>query len=108
DDDFNTPKALGFIFDIIKELNTTKDEERMVEGYYLVREEFGPIFGLFDEEEKTTVDLKFDEMVESFVELRNEYRKMKRFDVADSIRSTFSKVGITLKDTPDGTKWEIS
>ena len=108
DDDFNTPKALGFIFDIIKELNTTEDEERMVEGYYLVREEFGPIFGLFDEEEKTTVDLKFDEMVESFVELRNEYRKMKRFDVADSIRSTFSKVGITLKDTPDGTKWEIS
>lgn len=107
DDDFNTPKALSVIFDVIKELNSTEDETILEEGYYLVREEFGPIFGLFDIPPKSVSTETLDNVLRSIIELRNEYRKNKNFEVSDKIRDYLLKAGIQLKDTPEGTKWGV-
>jgi cysteinyl-tRNA synthetase len=50
----------------------------------------------------------FKEMVEARVEARNAARKAKNFAESDRIRDELAKMGIVLKDTKDGTTWEIA
>jgi len=46
--------------------------------------------------------------IESKVEARNAARKAKDFKESDRIRDELAKMGIVLKDTKDGTTWEIA
>jgi len=107
DDDFNTPRALSVIFDIVKELNSTKDKAILEEGYYLIREEFGSILGLFDVPPRSVSTEMLDKVLKAIIDLRNEFRRNKSFEVSDKIRDYLLKVGIQLKDTLEGTEWSI-
>ncbi len=46
--------------------------------------------------------------VESLIAARNAARKEKNFSAADRIRGDLEKMGVVLKDTKDGTTWEIA
>jgi cysteinyl-tRNA synthetase len=46
--------------------------------------------------------------VDSLVEARNAARKAKDFKESDRIRDELAKIGVVLKDTKDGTTWEIA
>jgi cysteinyl-tRNA synthetase len=48
------------------------------------------------------------EKVGSLVEARNFARKVKDFRESDRIRDELAKMGVVLKDTKDGTTWEIA
>ncbi len=48
------------------------------------------------------------EHVDACVEARNEARRAKNFREADRIRDELAKMGVVLKDTKDGTTWEIA
>ena len=109
-DDFNTPGAVAMIFDLVKELNKAMDEsneEKALKVYQLIRREFGPVLGLFDLSRESRELGKEKELIETLVEVRNELRKEKRFDLADSIRNRLAGMGIKLKDTKEGTEWSI-
>ncbi len=110
DDDFNTPKAVALIFDLIKELNVAMDEGnegRAIKAYHLIRREFGPVLGLFDlEREEKKVEVKEEELIKTLVRVRSRLREEKRFDMADMIRDSLKEIGIVLKDTKEGTVWE--
>lgn len=107
DDDFNTPKALGVIFDVIREMNSTDDKTILEEGYYLIREEFGPVFGLFDVPQENVSTQKLDDVLKVVINVRNEFRRNKNFEMADKIRNELNNIGVRLKDTPNGTEWSI-
>jgi hypothetical protein len=49
-----------------------------------------------------------ERQIENLIELRNEARKAKDFEEADRIRDELAKMGVVLKDTKDGTTWEIA
>jgi cysteinyl-tRNA synthetase len=49
-------------------------------------------------------DNKMDELIAA----RNDARKSKNFKEADRIRDELAKMGVVLKDTKDGTTWEIA
>jgi len=40
--------------------------------------------------------------------VRSELRKAKQFALADMVRNRLSDLGITLEDTPQGTRWKAS
>ena len=65
------------------------------------------ILGLFEE---PPVDVVKDNMAENLITLlidvRNEARSQKQFAIADMIRDRLAAIGIQLKDSKDGTKWE--
>ncbi len=111
DDDFNTPKAVALIFDLIKELNKAMDdgnEDKALKIYHLIRREFGPVLGLFDLEEEREEATGIEEgLLNLIVDIRSELRKEKRFDLADSIRDRLKDMGVILKDTREGTIWEV-
>ena len=45
--------------------------------------------------------------MEAIIAKRKEAREAKNWDVADKIRVALDKVGIVLKDSKEGTTWEV-
>src|SRR6266404_260897 len=57
---------------------------------------------------KAATDDEFDHDIESKIERRNAARKAKNFAESDRIRDELADMGVVLKDTKDGTTWEIA
>jgi len=113
DDDFNTPIALGALFEGIGQLN------KMLSGGQVdmalarryrdaMRLAFDQIMGLdlFEREmaggEEVTGDL-----MELLIELRREARTRKDFATSDAIRDRLKGIGVALEDTKEGTRWSL-
>jgi len=47
------------------------------------------------------------EILNALIDVRNEFRKRKRFDMSDRIRDALKSIGIVLEDTKDGTKYKL-
>ncbi|PHJ13770.1 cysteinyl-tRNA synthetase [Fervidobacterium sp. SC_NGM5_G05] len=113
-DDFNTPVALSILFDTVKELNKSMDEgndERALKMYHLVKRIYGPVLGVFDSEiqkQQQVNSEQLDQLIQGIINLRNEYRKNKQFEIADKLRDALLNAKIKLLDTPEGTKYEIN
>jgi cysteinyl-tRNA synthetase len=104
-DDFNTAKAISVLFDITKAYNKTKDLNFI---HLLI--ELGNILGFFlDLKEKLSNDPNgiSSELIELLISSRNRFKKEKNWKMADAIRNNLKEMGITLKDTPEGTEWNI-
>ena len=52
------------------------------------------------------LDLQINSMDE-LLEIRKKAREEKNWDLADKIRISLDKVGIVVKDSKDGTVWEL-
>jgi cysteinyl-tRNA synthetase len=114
DDDFNTPVALGSLFEGITEVNkilAAGDPDvatlRSYEASLALA--FDTILGLdlFTREESTGGELTGD-LVELMIELRKEARARKDFATSDAIRDRLKAIGVVLEDTKEGTRWTLS
>lgn len=114
DDDLNTSKALAVLFDLVNKAN--KD----VPYAYTLLVKLAETLGfnmtkttLSDEElaEKVSeISSKLGENLSSMDELiflRKTAREEKNWDLADKIRLACDEVGIILKDSKEGTIWEL-
>ena len=45
--------------------------------------------------------------MEEVIEMRKAAREEKNWDLADKIRTALDEVGILLKDSKEGTSWEV-
>jgi len=106
--DLNTPKAVSIIFELLKKGNT-----RLQQGE-LPAEERGTLLLLLKilgfelkEIEKVEGDLQ-EKILEILIEIRQKLRIEKNFVLADEIRDRLKDIGIILKDTKEGTKWDFS
>lgn len=120
DDDFNTAKALGHVFDAIRALNTyltgKVHPEVIQKGTALIKE-VGGVLGLFQEEprnfladdtERALKRYGLDRaQIERLIAERAEARKGKDWARADEIREVLGAMKVTLKDTPTGTEWTV-
>ena len=50
----------------------------------------------------------FDKKVQDLIQARDIARREKNFKESDRIRDELAKMGVVLKDTKDGTTWEIA
>lgn len=116
DDDFNTSLALAAIFDVCKEVNTMVNDkafsgdEATAEGLKAVLDFFEEMNAIFDvivpKEEETADDGLANDLMEMVMALRANARKNKDWGTADFIRDELKKIGIVIKDTPEGSVWE--
>jgi len=97
DDDFNTPKALGLLFDFIRDRNRAGSAGRRV--FQLLQE----VDGLFDVLDFET-DAEDDE-IQQQVDLRQRLRAEKKFAEADQIRDRLLEEGIVIEDSAAGPRW---
>jgi len=103
DDDFNTPKALAVMFNLITEAN-----KRIEQGYFVLQaaaqlKEFARIFGLSSLLEDGYLGEFNRERIEEKIAQRKIARLNKDYALADKIRRELEEEGIILEDAKDGT-----
>jgi len=117
DDDFNTPQALGVLFDLarfLQGIRTQIEQGRVGAGPFLMGVgelvTLGRVLGLLEggARAQAPVDPQLKARVESLVYLREQARKQRDFAEADRLRDELVRLGVTLKDTRDGTTWTLA
>ena len=108
DDDLNTADALTVLFEISKFANTKLDENSSKEFVEKTRALFIKLEDVLGIENRKKTDDSIDEdLINKLIEERKEAKKAKDFAKADEIRDKLSEMGILIKDTREGTKWEL-
>lgn len=107
DNDFNTPVALGVLFNMVNECNKildSKEDDRIFMLQYAIGVivELGNIFGFSF---KNIPEEKLDTWVTIAIVQREQLRKEKRYKEADEIRKMLFEKGVILEDTEEGTVW---
>ena len=99
ENNLNTSNALTVLYDLLKSdvNNNTK--------IYLIKD-FDQVLGLNLLIEKL-VDSKLEEYILKQIDLRNDAKKNKDYNLADNIRNDLLDKGIILKDTKEGTVFEL-
>ncbi len=102
-DDFNTPQALGALFDLAREINHAADAGRgFAQAKETLSELAGDVLGLKLEGVKATGDI--EPKVNALVEEREECRRARNWQRADEIRDELESLGVIVEDTPQGAK----
>jgi cysteinyl-tRNA synthetase len=123
DDDFNTARAIGCLFDTVRFINTSLAGNKadispasLAEAEARLREA-GAVLGLFQEEpavylrrdrerEATKRGLAVVE-IDALIAQRRAAREAKEWQKADEIRKVLADQGVVLRDTPAETTWTI-
>lgn len=100
EDDINTANAISVIYDVLK-AETSESTK-----FELIRD-FDSVLGLELTIENTNNSEVDEEYIKSKIEERNDAKKNKNYELADSIRNELLEKGIVLKDTREGTTYEV-
>ncbi len=109
DDDFNTPLAIAALHELVKAINTARDNgataEQLQPAQATLRELTG-VLGLRLQEKQGSGDA--DKFIDLLVEVRSEVRKQKLWATSDLIRDKLKELGVIIEDSKDGSKWRWS
>ncbi len=135
-DDLNTARALGAIFDMVRDVNAAADAGEVrkgdIPGLLKVLHQFDEIFpvmkdddpakiratvewakaeGLQDKISAETAELAkaaalSDEDIEKLVAEHSQARKTRDFARSDAIRAELAENGVILENTKDGVRWK--
>lgn len=96
EDDINAPKALGILFDLIK-------EEKSIDIYKLSLE-FDSILGLSLDKlkEEKTEELQIPKEIIDLANSRLDAKKQRNFALADELRGKINSLGYSIADTKEG------
>ncbi|MBN1879142.1 cysteine--tRNA ligase [bacterium] len=104
-DDLNTAKALGVLFEMLREYNTRMDMDRVdsvLAGELLsFLDEADSILDVMRPDSEDELSSKIDDMIVK----RQAARLARDFREADRIRDELSQMGIVLEDTREGVRW---
>jgi cysteinyl-tRNA synthetase len=108
DDDFNTRAAISAIFEMVRELNKLISEDRLskrgASNLLEALENMDEVLGILPSEGTTSGEA--DAVVQILIDIRQELRKRKAFDLADEIRDRLAESGVKVEDTAEGVKWK--
>ena len=134
DDDFNSPKALGQLFDFIASANAlvagktlSETDAELARGMRDLIVELMGVFGVDLEAEAESADSGYPaevvdlavelaqfagadpaEAVQALLDARAEARANKNWGLADAVRDRMGALGFTIMDTPQGARVEYN
>ena len=110
-DDFNSPILISHLFEAVSFIFKLKDgkenitSEDLEELKTLMNAFVFDVLGLQNIEENN--NSKLDQTLQVLIELRNQARKAKNFELSDQIRDKLLEQGIELKDGREGTSYVL-
>lgn len=110
DGDLNVPRAMGVVFELIKQTNMLIDVGEFHtsgrEAVFDFLTEADSVLGIMTQQlEVAQVEPILDEEIEALITEREAAREQSNYDRADEIRAQLAAQGIILEDTPTGTLW---
>jgi len=111
-DDFNSPILISYLFEAVKFISASKlgKESISTEDYEDLKQFLNAIvfdvLGLQMIEESNND--KLDQTLQVLIDLRNQARKSKNWELSDQIRDQLLEKGIELKDGRDGTTYILN
>ena len=103
-DDLNTPGLIAELNKIAKDYNSDASDKESVKSKLLL---IGSVLGIFQDKSFNQVSEELRQKIEALIAKRNNAKKDKNFDMADQIRNELNELGIEIKDTSEGTSWNI-
>ena len=109
DDDFNTAGAIGYIFELVRAVNSSLSKNEPIDRELLLEvksfldtvEDILGIFGVHSADQG-----KGSDDIQALIDERDAARKSKNFKRSDEIRDQLLEQGIILEDTAQGTRWK--
>ncbi len=112
-DDFNSPILIAQLFDAVKIINSIKEggkESLTNDDLNLLKETINgfvfDVLGLEDVQQENSSD-KLDGVMQMLIQMRAQARVDKDFALSDKIRDELASIGVFLKDSRDGTTYDI-
>ena len=112
-DDFNTPVLIAHLFEAVKFIAKLTSVEVGIGAASLedlqkyLKVMVYDILGLKTVQVEKEQDAKLEETINILINLRNNARKNKNFELSDRIRQDLLNIGIELKDTREGTVFNL-
>ncbi|NJC27600.1 cysteine--tRNA ligase [Neolewinella antarctica] len=120
DDDFNTPKALAKVFELVSRINALKGGQLSLQEVSKVAlEDFRSglatllfdVFGLQDGGPDLigmgAGDEALSKVMDLVLDLRDQARTDKNWGMSDKLRDGLKEAGVVVKDGKDGTEWSM-
>jgi cysteinyl-tRNA synthetase len=109
DDDFNTPGALGALFDLVREINrrqgTGEPADEVAAGQETLRA-LAAVLGLQLDAPQSAADGEdAGPFIDLLLSVRQQLREAKQWALADDVRNRLRDLGVVVEDRPDGAVW---
>ncbi|MFQ6048781.1 MAG: cysteine--tRNA ligase [Phycisphaerae bacterium] len=111
-EDFNTAGALSVLFQLVREteelLTDSPSKAELVAVDQAFRRLGGDVLGLVRDEYPDPTAAggqRLEAVIRILLDVRNELRKIKSFELADRIRAELVRAGFAVEDHPEGTSW---
>jgi cysteinyl-tRNA synthetase len=108
DDDFNTAGALGHIFNLVKEINQARTAGLEAEPLGKAQEtlqELTGVLGLKLSVEEMILGKEATPYIDLLVDVRQELRQAKQWELSDLVRDRLADLGIQIEDGKEGPTW---
>ena len=106
DEDFNTPKALAVIFDLARDINRESVKGRDVLEAQKLLIELSGVLGLNVNQDNSDSNLEVAPFIDLLLDIRNDLRASRQFDLADLIRDRLEKLNVIIEDSKEKTTWK--
>lgn len=100
--DLNTASAITLLYDVLKENTSNSSKIKIIKEMDIVLS-----LNLLEKKEEKVINEELLSFINEMIAKRNEAKKNKDFILADSIREELKSKGIIIKDTREGTSFEI-
>ncbi|HCF51344.1 MAG TPA: cysteine--tRNA ligase [Syntrophomonas sp.] len=114
DDDFNTARALGHLFEMSHSINSyvagadknNPAHQAAVRQAHQLLFELGDVLGIFITPQNQGGAV-VEEVLQVLAGLRSQARAEKDYQLADQIRDFFAQIEVRVEDTPDGSRFRF-
>ena len=110
EDDMNTPQAIASLFDLAREINRSQPNGIDVTQAQAALRNLGGILGLTfaSKQVNDSNDVGAGAFIQMLLDIRNELRSNKQYDLSDKIRDMLVENGVQIEDTPEGAQWSYT
>jgi cysteinyl-tRNA synthetase len=109
DDDFNTAGALAALFELVRAINTARQEGVGSEPLATAQARFRTLAGVLGLrlELPQAQGQAAAPFIDLLLEIRSDLRKAKQWALADKVRDELNNRGVIVEDSPQGSTWRM-